>query len=76
MNMWLFTHWINFLLCNESVSPRLQYFLKNVALRAKSLPTPELSNEEENYQQADVIKIVNAIQNSPKKSREFDELVI
>ena len=46
----------------------------------EALEDKKLGNEKENYQLADaisdVIKIVNAQLNSPKKSREFDELVI
>ena len=49
-------------------------------INRKALGDKKLGNEEENYQLADVIshvlKFVNAILNSPKKSREFDELVI
>ena len=49
-------------------------------INREALEDKKLGNEKENYQLADVIsdviKIVNAILNSPKKSREFDELVI
>ena len=49
-------------------------------INRKALGHKKLGNEEENYQLVDVIshvlKFVNAILNSPEKSREFDELVI
>jgi len=44
-------------------------------INRRALEDKKLGNEE-NYQLADVIKIVNATLNSPKKSHEFDELVI
>jgi len=40
------------------------------------LEDKKLGIEEENYQLADVIKMVNARLNSPTKCREFDELLI
>jgi len=49
-------------------------------INREALEDKKLGNKEENYQPADVIsdviKMVNAILNSPQKSREFDELVI
>jgi len=40
------------------------------------LQDKKLNNEEENYQLADVIKIVNAMLNSPEKSHGFHELSV
>ena len=49
-------------------------------INREALEDKKLGNEKENYPLAnvisDVIKIVNAILNSPKKSRDFYELVI
>jgi len=45
-------------------------------INREALEDKKLGNKEKNYQLADVIKMVNAILNSPKKSREFDELLI
>ena len=49
-------------------------------INREALEDKKLGNEKENYPRAnvisDVIKIVNAILNSPKKSRDFCELVI
>jgi len=45
-------------------------------INREALEDKKLGNKEKNYQLADVIKMVNATLNSPKKSREFDELLI
>jgi len=51
-----------------------------MVINREALEDKKLGNVEENYQPADVIsdviKIVNAILNSPKKNREFNDLVI
>ena len=47
-----------------------------MVINGEALEDKQLGNVEENYQPADVIRIVNGILNSPKKNREFNDLVM